>query len=84
MSKLKLENLITQLHDQFGDDEVSPLQAQLIKTMESHIHTRNEPDFEDPDLRETAELLLQNVELDHPKAAEVIRGILKVLGDIGV
>lgn len=84
MPRAKLENLITELHDMFGDDETSPQQAQLLQDMRNHLHALDEPEPEDPGIVESAEIMLKMVELEHPKAAEVLKKILHVMEDIGI
>ncbi len=84
MPKQQLENLIGSLHEQFGDDLTSPQQQQLMQQMQSHLHNFDEPEPGDPNFTETVELLLEDIEEQHPKAAAVVREILEVLGNIGV
>jgi hypothetical protein len=66
------------------DSEVSDAQRTLMQQVKNHIHAENEPEPSEPDLQETLELLLLDIEQNHPKAAIVVREILKTLGDIGV
>jgi len=84
MAKATLQNLISTLHEHFGDDISSPQQQQLMQRMESHLHDLGEEDPIEPTFRETAELLLDDIEEQHPKAAAVTREILEVLSNIGV
>ena len=84
MPKQQIENLISNLHDHFGDDATSPQQQQLIEKMERHIHNVQDPELIEPSFKETVELLIEEVEEEHPKAAAIAREILEVLGNIGV
>jgi hypothetical protein len=84
MPKTKIENLITHLHEQFGDDLDSPQQQQLMQQMQYHLHQLNEADPKDPGLRETAELLLENLEVNHPQAAIFVREIISLLQGMGI
>lgn len=84
MPKEQLLNLITRLHDSFGDEEVSPQQQQLLDDMKHHIHNINEPAPADPDMLQTIETLIEDIEEDHPKAAGLARDILEILVNIGI
>ena len=84
MPKAKINNLMTALHSRFGDDLTSPQQKQLLKELQSHIHAWNEKEPVDPDFPQTVNLLLEEIEEEHPKAAAVMREIMRVLENIGV
>ena len=84
MPKAKITNLITSLHERFGDDLTSPQQQQLMKGLKSHIHQWDEKEPVDPNIQETINLLLEDIEKQHPKAAAVVREIMHVLENIGV
>jgi hypothetical protein len=38
MPKAKITNLLTSLHDRFGDDLTSPQQQQLMEDLRNHVH----------------------------------------------
>ena len=84
MPKTKITNLITSLHDRFGDDLTSTQQQQLIKDLQSHIHAWDETEPVDPDFQDTVNLLLEDIEQEHPKAAALVREIMHILQNIGV
>jgi hypothetical protein len=84
MPQAKVKNLISQLHDTFGDDLTSPQQQQLMDSMKSHVHNWGETEPVDPNFQECVELLLEDVEEQHPAAAGIVREILEVLGNIGI
>ena len=84
MAKEKIENLITTLHETFGDNELSSQQAQLMEDMKTHLHNWDDPEIADPSLKETVELLLSGIENKHPKAATIIKEIIETLNNIGV
>lgn len=84
MAQTELQNLITSLHDTFGDDLTSPQQQQLMAKMRNHLHDVNEPEPSDISLKETTELLLEDIEEQHPQAAATVREILKMLGNMGI
>jgi hypothetical protein len=77
MAKKKIENLISEMHETFGDDQVSPQQEQLMQQLQLHMHNWGEPDPPDPTIAETVEMLLVEFEEDHPKAAAIVRQILE-------
>jgi hypothetical protein len=87
MSKHQTKKLFSDLEVHLGSEpssEVSDAQRTLMQQVKNHIHAENEPEPSEPDLQETLELLLLDIEQNHPKAAIVVREILKTLGDIGV
>ncbi|HQQ62349.1 MAG TPA: DUF4404 family protein [Pseudomonadales bacterium] len=84
MPRQHLENLITRLHEQFGDQASSPQQQQWMAELQHHLHNRNEPDVPDPGLQDTANLLLESFEEEHPKAAGIVREIIETLGRLGL
>ncbi len=83
MPKQHIEGLLTQLHEKFADGDTSPQQEAMLAQMQSQL-----AEWEGPkpsgDFTETAELLLQEIEDEHPKAARIIREIINTLGNIGV
>ena len=84
MPKAKITNLITSLHERFGDDLTSPQQQQLIRDLQSHIHAWDEKEPVDPSFQDAVNLLLEDIEEKHPKAAALVREITHVLQNIGV
>jgi len=84
MPKTTITNLLTSLHDRFGDDLTSPQQQQLMENLQNHIHRWDEKEPVNPDIQETVNLLLEDIEEQHPKAAVVVREIMNVLKNIGV
>lgn len=81
--KLTINNLMTQLHDTFGDDEPSPQVAQLMQEMERHVQHWQSPAPEDA-LLDTAEALAAELEVEHPAATGVVRKIIEALNNMGV
>ena len=73
MPRQQLENLISHLHETFGDDLTSSQQAQLMQQMRNHVHELGEDDPIEPGMKETAELLLEEIQEQHPNAAAVVR-----------
>ena len=84
MPKAKITHLMTSLHERFGDDLTSPQQQQLIKDLQSHIHAWNEKEPVDPNFQDTVNVLLEDIEEEHPKAAVIVREIMHILQNIGV
>jgi hypothetical protein len=81
--KLTINNLMTQLHDTFGDDEPSPQVAQLMQEMQRHVKHWETPAPEEA-LLDTAEALATELEVEHPAAATVVRRIIEALNNMGV
>jgi hypothetical protein len=79
-----LKALISELHDSFGDDETSPQQQQLMQQLQTYLHDIDTAEPVPPDLIESAEILLDEVEVAYPKTATIIRQVIKALGNMGI
>jgi hypothetical protein len=84
MPKQHAKNLISELHDKFGDDNTSSQQADLMMRLNAHIHELNEEDPVDPTMIDAVELYLTELEADHPQGASVVRQLLETLKNIGI
>lgn len=84
MPKEKAAALISDLHERFADDETSPQQDEMMAKLQAHIHELGENDPVEPSFIDAVELLLADIETDHPKAAAVTRQLLETLRNIGV
>jgi hypothetical protein len=84
MPKQTLKNLISSLHDNFGENETSLQQQQLMRDLESHIHGMNEAAPTDPNIQETLTHLLEEVEIRNPKSAAIIREVMDALKNMGI
>ena len=80
MPQQQLDNLITRLHDRFGSSEVSPQQQQLLDDLQRH----SAGGADTLSLQDSANAILEELEIDHPKAAAVLREIVETLGRLGV
>ena len=84
MPQSKIENLMSQLHEQFGTAESSTQQQKLMRDLESHIHDSSEPAPRDPSLIESAEIMLEELGDDHPRTSAIVKELLDTLKNIGV
>lgn len=84
MPKQQAQNLITELHERFADDEVSAQQADLMMRLNAHIHELGEEDPVDPSMLDAVELYMGEVEADHPQVAAVVKQLLETLKNIGI
>jgi hypothetical protein len=84
MPKQTLKNLISSLHNNFGDNDASLQQQQLMRDLESHIHGMNEVTPTDPNIQETLMHLLEEVEVRNPKSAAIIREVMDALKNMGI
>ncbi len=79
MPKQALQNLMSELHEVFGSTEPSAEQQQLLETLERHVHGLNLDEPIDPTPLETAEILLAELEHEHPKTAAILNELLSTL-----
>lgn len=80
----KIESLMSELHELFGHQEATPQQQQLMRNLEQHIHEVGEPDVDRPNLVESLEVVLEDIEVDHPRTSAVLRELMATLRNIGV
>ena len=79
-----LKALISELHDSFGDDEISPQQQQLMQQLQAYVHDIDTAEPTPPGVIESAEILLDEVEEGYPKTAAIIRQVINALGNMGI
>jgi hypothetical protein len=84
MPKTELKSLFQRLRENIPETEASATQQALLNNIQYHIHDEGEADPEEPTLRESVELLLEDIEADHPKSAAITRNILETLAAIGI
>ncbi len=83
MLRAKAKDLVVELRNTL-DSDLSPTQHELMLQVENNIHDLDKPEPEGPNLQETLEILLLDIEEKHPKAAITVKEILKTLENIGV
>jgi hypothetical protein len=83
-SQQKMEALMSELHELFGNQEPTPQQQQLMRNLEQHIHAVGEPDVDRPNLVESLEVVVEDLEVDHPRTSAVLRELVATLRNIGV
>lgn len=84
MPKSKINNLISELNEMFGSDVPSEQQQQLLRNLESHIHSSTEKSPEDPTPLEIIETMLEDLGEEHPRASLLLKELLDTLKNIGV
>lgn len=84
MPEQKIKNLMSELHELFGDSQVSAEQAALLKSVEDHVHSSAERDLPEPSMLESLELLVSEIEEEHPKASAVVGQIVNALKNMGI
>jgi hypothetical protein len=84
MPKDHLRALLERLRASLDESETSPQQKELLAKVEYHIHNADEPDPEEPSLRETVEMLIEDLSVDHPRSAALARNILESLASMGI
>jgi hypothetical protein len=84
MPKKELKSLFQRLRDHLPEGEASAQQKMLMEQIAFHIHDDGSPDPVDPSVRSSVEMLIEDVENDHPQSAAVARNILETLASIGI
>ena len=84
MPENQLISLYEKLRETVGTDEISEQQKYLMDKVEYHIHSQEDPDPGEPDIIDVLELLVAELEADHPKATVVVKKILDTLSGMGI
>lgn len=84
MAKQHIEGLLTKLHDKFASSDTSPEQDALLRQLQSQLADWEGPLPADGNVVTTAELLLEEVDEEHPQVSSVLRELLAALGRIGI
>jgi len=84
MSKPHIEGLLTQLHERFATSETSTQQEELLRQLQGQLASWEGPAPPDGNVVSTAELLLAELEEDHPHLTGVVRELIAALGRIGI
>lgn len=84
MPTQKIESLMTELNEYFGNATPSPEQQRMLEELAEHMHAVDEQGPVDPTPLETIELLLEQIGEDHPKTSAVLSELLQTLKNIGV
>lgn len=84
MPKKQLKSLFERLREHLPEGEASAQQKILMDQIAYHVHDVDSPDPPDPSLRDSIELLIEDIEQEHPKSAAVARNLLETLAAIGV
>lgn len=84
MPQQRIEALIGELHEIYGDDEPSEAQKRLLAELERRIHPAGVPGEPEPVPLDTLELLTEELSDEHPRTTAIFREILETLRNIGV
>ena len=83
MPKQHIEGLISQLHDKFAVSDTSPQQEALLAQLQSQLAEWEGPKPSD-DFLTNAEMLLQELEDEHPTLAAMIAEVINTLNRMGI
>lgn len=84
MPKEKIKNLMSELHELFGNDESSVEQTRLMESLDYYLHEQSETTPPDPSPIETLELLAEQMGEEHPRTSAVLRELMETLKNMGV
>lgn len=85
MAQEKIRNLISQLHELYWEDKTTSSQQQrLLQELEWRAHPEGTDEPEEPMPRETMEMLVEEMEVEHPRTARVMRELMETLKNIGI
>ncbi|MFG1497300.1 DUF4404 family protein [Saccharospirillum sp. HFRX-1] len=84
MADQELRSLMERLRATMDESEVSEQQRAMLEKLEYHLHNEGEPDPEEPSLRESVEVLIEDLSVEHPRSASVARSILEALASMGI
>jgi len=84
MPKAKIENLMSELHERFGEVDMSPQQERLLAELQAHVHDVTEGSVKDPTPLESVQLMIDDLGDNHPNVSALLRELLDTLKNIGV
>jgi len=84
MPKAKIENLMTELHERFGEQQMSAEQQRLLNELQTHVHDVTDGSVKDPTPLETIQLMIDDLGGNHPNVSALLRELLDTLKNIGV
>ena len=84
MSEPEVGDLLHRLREHLPETEASAEQLKLMQQIEYHLHEEGEPDPETPNLRQSLELLIEEVEAENPQGAAVARRLINLLYSMGI
>lgn len=84
MPRQQLTSLFQRLREHFPEGEASAQQKMLMDQIDYHLHDVDSPDPVDPTVRDSVEMLIEDIEVEHPKSASIARNILETLAGIGI
>ena len=84
MTTEKITGLVTQLHDHITTNVTSPEQEALLLQLHSQLANWEGAPAPDGSPVSTAELLLEELDDNHPQLSLVIREIIDALARIGI
>ncbi len=62
---------------------ISQAQKDLLAKVEYHIHVVGDPDPSEPNFQQVMEMLVEDLEVDHPQSAALGKKILETLSNMG-
>ncbi|MEY4642324.1 MAG: hypothetical protein RLZZ227_2318 [Pseudomonadota bacterium] len=83
MAKQHIDGLLTDLHEKFATSETSPQQEALLQQLRGQLIDWDGP-RPDGSVVTTAELLLEELEEEHPHLSHAVRELIDALGKIGI
>ncbi len=84
MPQKKIENLISQLHEEFAGADSSDAQAKLLQGLERHLHAEGSVAEEEPDLVDTLDGLFAEFGDEHPGVSRILAETLRALKNMGI
>ena len=84
MPKARIENLMTELHERFGEQQMSAEQQHLLSELQARVHDVSEGSVKEPTPLETIQLMIEDLGDNHPNVSALLRELLDTLKNIGV
>lgn len=84
MARPHIDGLLTQLHERFATSETSAQQEELLRQLQGQLASWEGPTPPDGNVVSTAELLVAELDEDHPHLSAIVRELLAALARIGI
>jgi len=84
MANQELTNLLSSVRKHLPENNVSAQQQALLQKIQFHIHEEGTPDPVEPDLKQSVEMLIDELEADHPLGVAAAKKLLQALNAMGI
>jgi len=84
MASQDLNNLLANVRKHLPEGEISEQQKALLQKIQFHTHEEGTPDPVEPNVIQSVEMLIDELEADHPLGVAAAKKLLQALNAMGI